>query len=324
MPHSSGGGSSGGGFHSGSGGRSSGPSYRTSSRYFPGSTCYVYYGRGGLMRTVYLSGDAKAATKSKITSIIAVVVFMLIGIGIGVFTGFHNPHKISSDYSTTITIEDNTDILSEDEETTLKQTFNEFYTLSGICPSVVAIPNSTWNTHYASLQGYAYDKYLSMFKDESHWLIVYSDDGNKANWHFEGMQGNDTDPVLSVRVTDSFNSFLYDKLSNSSQSVGVSINEAFRHIMPTMMNSYFGIDTPVLIFLIIWEGVLAFALVSTIINAIRTQGLKNGFKISGDLVKKNCPSCGCEYAEGTVRRCPKCGHQLADEKYASFHSNDLP
>ena len=322
MPHSSGGGSSGGGSHSGSGGHGGGgPSYRTSSHYFPGSTCYVYYGRHGLMRTVYLSGDASAATRSKIPALIGIIVFMLIGIGVGVFTGFHNPSKISTDYSTSIVIQDNTNILTDEEETTLNDTFHEFFTVSGICPSVVTIPNSTWKNKYASIGGYAYDKYLEMFKDESHWLIVYSDAGDRSDWYFEGMQGNDTDNVLSLRVTDRFNSFLYDKLSLPSSKVGTSINEAFKDIMPTMMDSYFAIDNKVGIFLIAWEGILAVALVITIIGMFQSKGLKTATKIDGEPTRKKCPSCGNEYAEGTVYTCPRCGEKLATERYASFHND---
>ena len=316
MPHSSGGGSSGGGFHSGSGG-SSGPSYRTSSRYFPGSTCYVYYGWGGSMRTVYLSGDAKAATKSRIVSLIGIGAFMLIGVGVAIFAGFHNPQKIATDYPTTMLIEDNTDVLTAAEENTLKATFQEFFDTSGICPSFVSIPNSTWKGHYASLSGYAYQKYLDLFKDESHWLIVYSDDGNKTNWAFEGMQGNNTDNVLSVNVTDRFNSYLYDSLS-SSASVGASVDGAFHTIMPTMMQSYFGLDRGMIIFLAAWEGILGVLFVVTIVGAVRGKGLKNATKIDGELVRKCCPSCGNEYAEGTVTHCPKCGKQLFVDNYAHF------
>ena len=324
MPHSSGGGSSGGGSHSGSGGHSSSaPAYRTSSHYFPGATCYVYYGRGGLMRTVYLSGDASAATKSKIPTLIIIGLFMLAGVGVAVFTGFHNPKKIPTDYATTIRVEDTTNVLSDAEESTLRQTFNQFYYVSGICPSFVSIPNSTWKAKYASLSGYAYDKYLDMFRDESHWLIVYADDGNKVNWAFEGMQGNDTDGVLSKRVTDNFNTFLYDKLSLPSSSVGTALDEAFNHIMPTMMESYYAIELPMIIFLVAWEGILTGVFVVTLVGAIRGKGLKNATKIDGQPVVKHCPNCGNEYAEGTAYSCPKCGTQLSSEKYASFHKHDL-
>ena len=316
MPHSSGGGSSGGGFHSGSG-SSGGPSYRTSSHYFPGSTCYVYYGRGGLMRTVYLSGDIKSATKSKIATLIAIGAFMLLGVGVAIFAGFHNPHKIATDYATTMLVQDNTDVLTDAEENRLKATFQEFFDASGICPSFVSVENSTWKGHYASLNGYAYDKYLALFKDESHWLIVYSDDGNKTNWAFEGMQGNNTDPVLSGRVTDRFNSYLYNSLS-SSTSVGDAVDGAFHAIMPTMMESYFGLDTPMIIFVVAWEGILSVLFVVTLVGAIRGKGLKTATKIDGDVVRKTCPCCGNEYAEGTVTMCPKCGKQLSVDKYATF------
>ena len=320
MPHSSGGGSSGGGFHSGSS-SSGGPSYRASSRYFPGATCYVYYGRGGLMRTVYLSGDVHAAKKSKIPALIGIGVLMLVGVGVAVFFGFHNPKKLSTSYSTSIVVEDGTDVLTDAEETTLKKTFDEFYTLSGICPSFVSIDNATWKGGYASLSGYAYDKYLAMFKDESHWLIVYADDGNKANWAFEGMQGNDTDNVLTRRVTDDFNSCFHDGLSAPSSRVGTALDEAFHRIMPHLMESYFAIEMPMVFFLVAWEGGLAVIFVVTLVGSFRSKGLQNAKKVEGEIVRKHCPSCGNEYAEGTVDACPKCGTKFPSVKYASFHGD---
>lgn len=309
MPHSSGGGSSGGGFHSG-GSSSSGPSYRTSSRYFPGSTCYVYYGRQGRLRTVYTNGPVKQTKKSVITSFVLLGVMMAAGGAVAFFGGYHNPSKLSTDYSTTITIQDDTNVLSESEETTLKNTFNEFFTVSGICPSILTVDNSVWSSHYASLEGYAYDAYLARFNDESHWLIVYSDIGGTfVNWAFEGMQGNDTDKVLTTRVTDQFDKSLYESLS-AKTPVGESINSAFRLIMPNLMDTYFQLEFGLIIFLVIWESLLTIAVVSTILQTIRNKGLQNAVKIDGKAEIKKCPFCGNEYVPGTVVRCPKCGGML--------------
>ena len=162
-----------------------------------------------------------------------------------------------------------------------------------------------------------------MFIDESHWLIVYADDGAKSNWAFEGMQGNDTDPVLTTRVTNNFNTFLYDKLSLPNSGVGDSINQAFHHIMPTMMDSYFEIETPMIFFLVAWEGFLTVMFVVTLVQHFRSKGLKIATKINGQPIFKHCPTCGNEYAEGTLYKCPKCGTQLSSEEYASFHNHDL-
>ena len=308
MPHSSGGGSSGGGFHSGS--SSPGPSYRTSSRYFPGATCYVYYGRGGHLCTVYTNNPNKPTKKSTILTFAIVGVMMIAGGLVAFFGGYHNPKKIPTDYSTSITIQDQTGILDESEKTKLRGTFNEFFTVTGICPSVLTVDNSVWNTHYGSLNGYAYDAYLSRFKDESHWLIVYSDaGGSRNNWAFEGMQGNDTDGILYTAVTDRFNKSLHDSLS-SNKPVGESIDASFRLIMPNIMDASYHMELPVLIFVIAWEGILTVALISSIVQCFHNKGMQDAVKLDGQPNIKKCPSCGNEYAQGTVIRCPKCGGML--------------
>ena len=310
MPHSSGGGSSGGGFHGGS--SSSGPSYRTSSRMFPGATCYVYYGRGGRMHTVYTNGPVGKSRKKNIFSYVLLGVMMAAGVGVAIFGSFHNPTKLSTDYSTTITIQDDINVLSVEEENTLQNTFKEFFTLSGICPSVLTVNDSTWNTHYASLSGYAYDAYLARFKDESHWLIVYSEaSADHTHWAFEGMQGNDTDKVLFSSVTSRFNESLHSSLS-ASKPLGASLEGAFRTIMPGLMDQSFRMETPLIIFLVIWEAALTVALVSAIINGVRNKGIENGFKVEGSAERLRCPSCGNEYIKGTIARCYRCGHILEE------------
>lgn len=309
MPHSSGGGSSGGGFHSGSS-SSSGPSYRTSSRYFAGSTCYVYYGRNGRLHTVYTNNPNSPTKKSTILTFVMLGVMMIAGGLVAFFGGYHNPSKLPTDYSTSILIQDETDVLDEDDEAKLRSTFQEFFTVTGICPSVLAVDNSVWNTHYASLEGYAYDAYLARFKDESHWLIVYSDvGGSHDNWSFEGMQGNDTDGILFTSVTDRFNKSLYDSLSDK-RPVGESIETAFRLIMPNIMDKNYHLELPLLIFVIVWEGALIAVLVRSIMQCFQSKGMQSGTKIEGQPTIKKCPFCGNEYAQGTVIRCPKCGGML--------------
>lgn len=311
MPHSSGGGSSGGGFHSGS--SSSGPSIRTSSRYFPGSVGYVYYGHGGRMHTVYTNGAVpKRSVKRMVLTYVLLGAFMIAG---GVFTAFsayRNPTKISTSYSTTTPIQDDLNVLSEEEKTKLSGTFSEFFTLSGICPSVLTINKNTWKGHYQSLSGYAFDAYINRFKDESHWLIVYTDDGNRANWEFEGMQGNDTDGILVSFVTDNFNKTVTESLS-SSASVGASLEKGFRAVMPTMMEKGFRMETGQWFFLLIWEGIASIALIASIMQDVRAKGMQNAITIDGNALRANCPSCGNQYIVGTIHNCLRCGAALDKE-----------
>ncbi|MCR5349002.1 MAG: hypothetical protein K6E59_05305 [Bacilli bacterium] len=305
MPHSSGGGSSGGGSHGGSGG-SGAPATRTSSRPFPGAHCYVYYDRFGNGRTLYTNADPKTARKQSITSLIVLGIATLVPAAVIPMAGFHNPHKIDTGYSSTLRIEDGLDVLTQAEEDGLKDTFRLFYERSGVTPAFVSIHNDLWKGHYSSLEGYAYDKYLSMFQDESHWLLVYAaDDGNKTNWAFEGMQGNDTDPALTVRTTTTFNQEAVNYL-NGTYSVGESFLHAFASVGDTMMESYFEVDRGVWIFCAIWEAITLTLFVTTLVKTIQEAPLKTAKRFDGEIITRKCPYCGHEYFQGTVDRCPSC------------------
>ncbi len=317
MPHSSGGGSSGGGFHSGS---SSGPSYRTSRHPFPGAYCYVYYDNYGRARTIYTNQDPKTAKKTAIGTYILFGLLALAPAAIIPLAGNHNPTKLKTDYDHTIYVQDNLHVLNEAEETKLRDTFQKFFDLSGICPGLISINNAAWKGHYSSLENYAYNAYLSAYKDESHWLIVYAaDDGAKTNWGFEGMQGNDTDNILTKQVTDAFNKTCYDGLSGNTYTVAEAIDASFQSIMPTLMDHTFYVEPGIWVVCGVWEVGIAVCIVSVILTGIRNKNLKNATKIEGTPNRKKCPHCGNEYIEGTIDRCPKCQAFIDDgPKYAHY------
>ena len=320
MPHSSGGGSSGGGFHSSS--SSSSPSTRYSNRPFPGAMCYVYYDSAFRPRTIYTNVDPTKQKRNRVGLYIGLAAFLLVPGAIIPIAGFHNPQKIATDYSTTMYVRDDLNVISESEETTLRATFQEFLDLSGVSPSVVTIQTSTWkNGHYASLTDYAYDKYLAMFNDESHWLIVYSaDDTAKTNWAFEGMQGNNTDPALMAYTTDGFNKTLYEELG-SNATVGAALNHAFRAILPTMMQSRFYVEPGLWIFMGLWEAGVVAAIVITIVQGKRAKLVQSAVKVEGQPKMAKCEHCGNDYYEGTVTKCPKCGADITHPHYAHFEGD---
>ena len=319
MPHSSGGGSSGGGFHGGSG-SSGGSSHRTSSRPFPGAYCYVYFDSRGRSRAIYTNADPRKS-KPKIGPYILMGVLLLVPAVIIPLVGNHNPKKLPTDYDTSIRIQDDLHVLSEQELPELNTTFAKFFDLSGICPSFVSISNGTWRGHYSSLQNYAYDKYINSFKDESHWLLVYSsDDAKKTNYYFEGMQGNDTDGVLTGRVTEQFTRTCLNYLSDPSVSVGKAINDAMASMLPTLMEHSFYVEPSLWVFMAIWEAGIALSTVFVIIGDVRMSRIKNATKVEGQPKKMRCEGCGYEYYDGTIEVCPKCGHDVSHPHYAHFEN----
>ena len=101
---------------------------------------------------------------------------------------------------------------------------------TGITP---ALTTTSWVTSMfwpASLEDYAYSDYVTKFKDEKHWLIVYQSKDN-----FEGMQGDETDNILTKEVTKKFNYAFHDYLVKDN-TLTESLVKAFDDITPKIMD----------------------------------------------------------------------------------------
>ena len=244
MPHSSGGGHHGGGHHSGGGhssfsSHSSSRSYcsrnrdrdyydndyrytpdrydgpRISKTYFNGSTRYRYYSHGE-EHYFYAHSSYRPWTSSRLILLIIYLPILAI-LGFFLFKNAQRSFGIfqTSDYSIT----DEANVL--DSTAKLEKALSAFSKKAGITPAIVTITTNTWAKHSYSLSDYAYNRYVRDFTDENHWLLVYCAD---SNWAFEGMQGDNTDSVLTSGLTDEFNSTLYNYLKN-----GRDVSEAFAY-----------------------------------------------------------------------------------------------
>ncbi len=324
MPHSGGGGSTGGGFHSSSSGGSSHPSTRTSTRPFPGAICYVYYDSHHRARTLYTNSDPSKAKKNSIGTYVFLGLFALApAVIIGIF-GNHFPKKLDTNYQTSMVIEDSLNVCAQTEKDALNQTFHEFFTVTGICPSLVTVDDATWKAKHGNLEGYGISKYLSLFPtDERHFLItVASADASLSSASFEFTIGDETDNVLSKKTLRAIGEpFLASLEAKVDPAKG--LNEALKSVLPTIMDYYFYVDPTLWVFVGIWEGLIGLAVAGTIINSIRNKNLKTAVKTDGKLSMKKCPHCGNEYYEGTISRCPKCQAFLDDSpRYAHYEDPD--
>ena len=268
------------------------------------------------MHQVYTNagGNLTGAKKSKVIASIIGFVAALGGLAVGFFAGWHNPTKLATNYDTFIAIQDNVSLLSAKEKKAVTATFTKFLNVTGITPSFVSITNETWKAHYSRLTDYAYDKYLSSFKDESHWLIVYAEDQNvdKGNWAFEGMQGNDTANVLTTQVTDSFNQKFTAAVAGD-KTVGAALNESFEAILPGIMDTYWRLELGMWIFVVVWEGLTLFVAIKSLVELAQMNGIENAIEIEDGVAMKNCPFCHTPYPDGKIARCQKCGRLLDEE-----------
>lgn len=247
MPHSSGGGSHGGGSHGGShhSSHSHGGSGRSSrhvrSTYFPDARRYVYYDHH---RPVYVYADYDITEKRSPLRFLMLLFYLpFILFTFSMFAeAYHHPHKLPQNYDYKIVVEDKANVLGNTAE--LRNSLVAFYNRTGISPAVITVENSDWQGNYSDLENYAYDLYVNHFADESHWLIVYSTpDGYSSSdsfedWYWEGMQGNDTDDVLTKSVTNSFNDELQKNLTARTRyTVSSAISTSFDDLTPTVMKS---------------------------------------------------------------------------------------
>ena len=234
MPHSSGGGSHGGGSHGGSHGGSSGP--RISSRYFAGSRRYRKHNLNtGLDEYVYASSKPQKAGKS---SIIFLSVFSAFFLGATGIVALQNvPHKLKAKYMDVPTVYDSIDVIEDD--VSLVRTLNKYQDLTGICTVIYTTYDEDWNEYYEDLEAYTFHKYTAFYKDEAHFVIVYSIPVNERvlidedpdyipDYSWEAVQGDDTDPIITETFFKRFADIVQDGLEDGDNP-GEAFNNAFKY-----------------------------------------------------------------------------------------------
>lgn len=232
MPHSSGGGSSGGGFH---GGSSGGSSNHISTTYFPGARRYRrFYSDGRPDEYVYANSKPG---KTGISAVIVLAVMGAIFMAASFFSAFtERAKKLTPNYSDEPAIHDDVGVFDDKDE--LLAQINQFKEKTGICTAVFTVYDEEWNSDYEDLEKFAFEKYTSNFKDEQHFVIVYSIPATRANvgsdgivtsseFKWEAIQGNDTDPIITKSFFDSFGNRFQDELM-AGKDPGTALANAFK------------------------------------------------------------------------------------------------
>ncbi len=310
MPHSSGGGSHGGGSHGGShsSSRSSGPSGIHRGPY-AGSTRYVYYRN---KKPVFIYSDSDSATpyslKISLYYIVFVTVLLLLISSVVCCANIHSPTRLTPDPEARVIIKDEANIFTDIEE--LYAALNRFFETTGIAPTVLTVKNEVWSNKFLSLEHFAYNKYLEFFPSEKYWLIVYSPGSETEDgfddWHWEGMQGDNTDNILSTVETDLFNNTLQKALLQSEKyTVENAIAFAFDTLTPVAMKKYIqksaipGLCYIAFIWLIVFLKNF---------HPIKYKYYKKAEKCPDNFVyQEKCKYCGGVYIVGFNKTCPHCG-----------------
>lgn len=316
MPHSSGGGSHGGGSHGGGSHGSSKPSgVRTS--YYPGSRRYVYY-RNSKPNYIYSNYDPTKLNKNGIISAIimgAIFSVFSILVVIGSFISSNTPLKTPYP-NEGIVIEDRAGIFYDTED--LEHELQTFYEKTKISPTIITVNNEDWEDHYISLEKYAYEQYVTRYSDESHWVIVYSEpkkpDSSFNDWSFEGIQGDDTDNILSESVCEKFNDTVYTALLRTSYySTENAIAEGFTNINKNFKSvrgllSY----VPGIIAELIIVGIMVGVVV---LSSLPKKEYKDAMECPLEVVEEACDYCSGIYIVGQYTNCPHCGAPVKPHTY---------
>lgn len=329
MPHSSGGGSHSGGSHGGShrsshrgsssgGQRSSG---YTSSSYFPGARRFVYYQHN---RPNYVYADYDITEKTIGSRYLLLIfyipfyvalIFMMVG-------AYHSPKKLALPANYGIYIEDNLHLI--DQKEALQAALKQFQDETGITPAVITVEKEAWDKNYVALENYAYDRYVNLFPDEKHWLIVYSEPKDASglfnDWSWEGMQGDDTDPVLTSKMADKFTTDLQRYLTARSRySVSTALINSFSDLQSVIMKR--SIDGTMLgtgLFIMGFVTIHMYFMVffSREGENKELKSLYQTAKECTELVEEDtCDYCGGIYVIGTCISCPHCGAGLKPHTY---------
>lgn len=323
MPHSSGGGSHGGGsfsgghsFSGGSGTRSQ-PSYPLiSNTYHAGYHRYVVYHASRPTYFYSRSPITEKDTRPHIAGPAMMVLFAVAFLAIFLASSYHRPEKLHTN-DTAIRVVDRGNVLAGGDEALLNDVFTRFREETGITPAFLAVSPSEWKGCYTSFSNFAYEAYVNLFTDENHWLLCYS--GNPSadfdDWVWEGMQGDNTDGILTEKITDRFTKAVQKNLyARERCSVGQAVSQGMEDILPDLMKPGFQFDSDELMgTLVVILAVLGVGLYN-LISAIRAARLASD-KVGavrcptdkGKVLEDTCEYCGGVYVHGIHLRCPHCG-----------------
>lgn len=244
MPHVSGGGSSGGGFHGGFSGRGfrniSSGNKLYSNQWFAGSRIYLkHYGDGRSDEYVY------ANLMPRKTGLAPVIVLSLLGalflpmMGRSVYEVC--PKKIVPAETDMPKVYDGINVIENDDA--LEQTLTEYQDLTGICPVVYTVYKESYDD---LLTNYTMTLYRNSFKDEHHFVIVYSvseadtvlvQEGklDRPYFNWAAIQGDDTDPYITKEMFNTFGGMIQEGFEKGDDP-GVVLNSAFRFAIEDAKN----------------------------------------------------------------------------------------
>lgn len=230
----------------------------------------MYRGFGGAECFVYCEKEPKPiSTGEFIFSLAFSLFFVGMGVLIAVLTiSIVSPPKRLNAPCSGYHIEDNIGAIDNIEQ--LELTLKEFEEKTGICPCVVTVYDDEWQGFSRDIEDAAYYEYVSRWRDEKHFLILYSKPylSYSTEWEWHDMSGDDTDRIITDAHFSRFQKDL-NRLLSSKKSAGRALDEAFRLSLDYMMDGTFDFDTVVFIIMaVFWNAVSITVLIKFIVSFI--------------------------------------------------------
>lgn len=328
MPHSGGGGSSSGGCSSSSsgGGSYSGGSSRPamSKTYYSGATRYVYY-YDNKPHTYYADKPYNPKNEAR-HKIFFAILWLLFTIPIFMTSFKIQSGKLPLNYDSAIYIEDNIGIINNKD--VLTDYLEDFREQSGVSVSVITESLNT-ETMGTTCENKAYNRYVDMWDDESHWLIYYMGDktDRSDDWQWNLMCGDDCVKVLSTEQENKFTEEFHRRLVASNrypfedciiESLKLlKINTGTRLVYKDGVNvngvesGGQTVDLPFIAMAVLFIGVGIVLLINGIKELLypsdEQKAQMNAIEINRKEKRIKCEYCGRYYYKNSVVECPYCG-----------------
>lgn len=231
------------------------------------------------------------------------------------------PEKLNTAaYFSGVTVSDRTGVM---ETAMLEDAMQEFLDATGVSPAVEFVYKDEAS---GNLESYAYDRYLTMFHDEQHWLIelAVSRDFREKRWpklQWEGMIGDDCYPSISSGTEEMFTKTVNKHLLRSNgQNIEQKLADAWSEMAVRAARTQ--VDTGALgaaAFFLVFFGLCNWVLVR---EYVRFKRLKKCVALSETAVsperpgvrmslrRPRCRYCGARYNPKTDERCPDCGARI--------------
>ena len=247
---------------------------------------------------------------------------------------FVSPKPLEDSCGTGIVIEDGAGVIADEEA--LGESLEAFWKKTGIAPAVITVYNEQWKASYKDLERYAFSAYVNMYNsDEKHWLIVYSSDlaTDFEDWYFEGMRRDETDNILTYKVTEKFNEIVNQCLTARSRyTMKEAFSEGFDYVTEKSMKV--SVNKQLLFFMLLHSfvglGIPLFILITILKDEKDPDGkLKANATLcpsaTETLMEDTCDYCDGVYLHGIHTSCPHCGAKIkAKSGGVGYRLNENP